>query len=215
MTRPGSPLPPPSGLLAVGVLVTMIVALSYVRFVLLPSQARPDELVFDFRNPMLDAVPGEQVLQGRADDPSQEYCIVVRPEGVVTRSHEGPERIGLQRDLRRTPGYLACSVRDVDRQRGGCGGPEAERDVLLYGLNTFGMPIDANVVVQTLTPQRLRWGERTVEVYRATFQRYGLQAAAWSTWLTNEAPVTGAVQTEAVQGERSDRSIFREVLPGE
>lgn len=215
MNASASRLPPASGILAVGVLLTMLVALSYVRFVLLPSQLHPDPLVFDFRNPMLDAVPGEMVLQGREDDRSQEFCIVVREEGAVTRTHAGPERIGLQRDLRHTPGYLACSVRDVDRSRGGCGGPEAERDVVLYGLNGFGMPIDANVVVQTLMPQRVRWGERTVEVYTATFQRYGLQAAAWSTWLTNEAPVTGAVRTEAVQGTRTDRSVFREVLPGE
>jgi hypothetical protein len=210
-----SRLPPPSGVLAVGVLLTMLVALSYVRFVLLPSQVRPEPLEFDWRNPMLDAVPGEMVLQGREDDPTQELCIVVRPEGVVTRTHTGPERIGMLGQLRHSPGYLACSVRDVDRRRGGCGGVEAERDVVLYGLNGFGMAIDTNVVVQTLMPQRVRWGERTVVVYTATFQRYGLQAAAWSTWLTNEAPVTGAVRTEAVQGTRTDRSVFREVLPGE
>ncbi len=215
MTERSSSLPPPAGLFAVGVLLAMIVALSYVRFVLIPSQTKSDPIGFDFRNPLLDAVPGERILQAAEHDPSQEICVVVRDEGVVTRTRNGPDRIGLQRDLRRSPGYLACSLRDLDRRRGGCGGEEFERDTVLYGLNGFGMPIDSNVVVQTLQPQRIRWADRTIEVYRATFQRYGLQAAAWSTWITQDVPVTGAVRQETVQGDRTSASTYREMLPGE
>lgn len=215
MSERPSRLPAPSGLLAVGVLTAMIIALSYVRFVLVPSQQQPEALAFDFRNPLLDAVPGERILQASGQDASQEICVVVRPEGVVTRPHDGPERIGLQRDLRHAPAYLACSLRAVDRRRGGCGGAETEREVVLYGLNGFGMPMDTNVVVQTLQPMRVLWGDRTIDVYRATFQRYGLQAAAWATWITHDVPVTGAVRTEVIQGEHTASSVFREVLPGE
>ena len=87
--------------------------------------------------------------------------------------------------------------------------------MVLYGLNGFGMPVDSNVVIQTLQPMRMHWGERTIDVYRATFQRYGLQSAAWATWITYDVPVTGAVRTEVIQGERTASSVFREVLPGE
>lgn len=203
-----------SGLFAVGALVAMALTLAYVRFVILPAQASAEPLGFSFRNPMLDAVPGERVLQRSEDDPSHEQCVVVRAEGVVLRPYRGPERIRQLSDLRHQPAYLACSMRDVEGPHGGCGGEEAERDVILYGLNHFGMPVDANTVAQSLMPERVRWGDRTVTVLRVALQRYGLQAAAWSTWLAHEAPVTGAVRMETLRSEgRTAGLVFREVLP--
>lgn len=174
------------------VLLTMIVVLGYLRFQVLPQQAGAEPLPFAFVNPMLDAQPGEKVLFFPRDNPTNQSCSVVRPEGVVLRPHKGPERVEQHHDLRQGLPYLACSIRAAQRGADTCGG--AEVDTVLYALNYFGMPVDTPVRITSIRPRWMKWGERELAVYHVMFQRYGTLGGRWSTFLAPEAPVAGLVK---------------------
>lgn len=194
------------------VLLTMIVVLAYLRYEVLPNQAKAEPLTFAFVNPMLDARPGEKVLFFPTDNPTNRACSVVRPEGVVLRPHRGPERIAQHGDLREGLPYLACSIRRAQGGAETCGG--AESDTVLYALNYFGMPTDTPVRVASIRPRWMKWGERELTVYHVVFERYGTLGGRWNTFLAHEAPVAGLVKWSSLLPFKTE-VYFRPVGDGQ
>ena len=216
MTRARPEPTPPAGLrgrfgerFTVIVLAAMAAALAYVYFGLLPTQETGEALAFEFVNPMLDAQPGEKVLFYAVDYPARRSCSVVRPEGVVLRPHQGPERLGSQTGLRTELPYLACSIRTARGGSDTCGG--AATDDVLYALNYFGMPSDTDVRVDSIRPRWMKWEERELVVYEVVFERYGALGGRWTTYLAEAAPVAGLVKWTSLLPHQTV-VVYREVL---
>jgi hypothetical protein len=197
-------------LFTVAVLAAMVVALAYVRFHLLPAQHETRPVAFDFENPMLDARPGEKVLFWSPEYPAQRTCSEVRPEGVVLRPHQGPDRIGNHTGLRTGLPYLPCSIHTARRGPDTCGGPSTGN--VIYALNYFGMPADTDVRVDSIRPRWMRWEERDLVVYEVVLERYGVLGGRWTTYLSKEAPVAGLVKWTSLL-PRQSVVVYRE-LPG-
>lgn len=193
----------------VGVLLVMVVALAYVRFVLLPSQDAPEPLAFRFENPMLDARPGERVLFLDTQYPTSQSCAVVLDPGLVLRPHGGPDTLGREKDLRTSLPYLACSIHDAHRGKDTCGAKQT--GIVLYALNYFGMPTDTKVRVDSIRPSWMKWGERELPVYQVVFQRYGALGGLWTTYLAHEAPVTGLVKWTSLLPHKTT-VVYREII---
>ena len=196
------------------VLAAMITTLAYVRFVLLPKQRQPGTVEFRLRNPLLDARVGDRVLFVNPMQPGVEACIVVREPGLVLRPHKGPDRVGAVRDLKRQPAYLACSLREVrSKEEGGCGGADTEMEVILYGMNAFGMQVDLKVAVQSIQPQVQKWGDREVVVYKVALQGYGPNNSRYTTFLSEDAPVSGLIFMQRLTPTgRIEKFTYREML---
>jgi hypothetical protein len=192
------------------VLAAMAAALGFVRFHVLPQQEDPEPLAFAWVNPMLDARPGEKAVFFRKENPGQVSCSVVRPEGVVLRPHDGPDRIGPHGDLRQALPYLPCSIREGRRAGASCDGPES--DTVLYALNYFGMPGDTYVRVDSIRPRWMSWGGRDLVVYEVVFERYGALGGRWTTYLSEAAPVAGLVKWTSLLPHRTEVH-YREPLP--
>lgn len=216
-----SPTPEPAAtkrdslalMFTVGVLAAMITTLAYVYFVVLPRQDDPQSVEFHFRNPLLNARRGDHVLFVNPTQPGLEACIVVLDDALVLRPHKGPDQIGPVRDLKRQPAYLACAIRPVRADEGGCPKSRPTDDVVLYGLNAFGMQVDHKVAVQSVQPQRQKWGDREVVVYKVALEGYGPNIGRYTTYLTEGAPVAGLIymQTLSPSGEVR-KYTFRELL---
>lgn len=191
------------------VLAAMVAVLGYVRLYLLPSQGSPEPLEFAFRNPMLDAQEGEAVLFYSRENPNAKSCSIVQPGGVVLRPHKGRDHIASFGGLRRSLPYLACSIHEERRGVGTCEGKQT--DTVLYALNNFGMPLDTDVRVDTIRPRWMKWGERELAVYEVISERYGNLEGRWTTYLAEEAPVTGLVKWSSLT-PRHMEVHFREVL---
>jgi hypothetical protein len=176
----------------VAVLAAMAAALGYVRFHLLPAQSNPEPLAFAYRNPMLDAQPGERALFHQRGQPNNQSCVVVREGGLVLRPPRGPERIGREVGLHQSLPYLACTIYDGKRGQPTCGG--SSNKPALYGLNYFGMPADTRVRVDSIRPRWVKWGERELVAYEVVFERFGPLSGRWTTFTAEEAPVTGLVK---------------------
>lgn len=193
------------------VLVTMAIALGYVRFQVLPAQAEGEPLVFAFENPMLDARPGERAMFFNPEYPGNRSCSVVRKEGLVLRPHKGVEGIGEHAGLRTGLPYVACDIHNAQYGPNSCGG--ARTGTVIYALNFFGMPADTQVRVDSIRPRWMRWEERDLVVYEVVFERYGSLGGRWTTYLAHEAPVTGLVKWTSLLPNETV-VIYREVLDG-
>lgn len=196
---------------ALVVLAAMVAALGYVRFVLLPAQAAGEPVPFAYENPLLDAQPGERAMFFQPDYPANRSCVVVRPEGVVLRPRKGPEQITEFAGLRTGLPYLAVDVHNVQRGPQPCGGKKTGS--VVYGLNYFGMPIDTQVRVDSIRPRLMRWEERDLVVYEVVFERYGSLGGRWTTYLAQEAPVTGMVKWTSLLPHQTT-VVYREVVDG-
>lgn len=193
----------------VGVLLVMAVVLGYVRFVLLPEQDKPEPLAFRFENPMLDARPGERVLFFPLDKPTNQSCSVVIESGPTLRPHAGPERLGEHNNLRTALPYLGCAIHNAARGANVCGG--AQKGLVLYALNYFGMPSDTQVRVDSIRPRWMKWGERELPVYEVVLQRYGALGGRWTTYVAPEAPVAGLVKWTSLLPAKTV-VLYREIL---
>jgi hypothetical protein len=195
------------------VLLVIALLLGYVRFVVIGKGAVASPAPFDFRNPMLDAREGEC---HEIEDSSEVAvtCESVVAPGVVLRPAGGPERLGGDYErLRRMPPYLACQLRYPEAGRG-CAGLEDGKpgQWLLYGLNHFGLPLGISAEVTVIQPLTKIWQGRVHRTYQVQMLRHGAQAGPWNVWLSDEAPVTGAVYREYQRGkERTQHVVFREV----
>jgi hypothetical protein len=191
------------------VLAAMTLVLGYVRLELLPKQASPEPLAFQWNNPMLDAKPGERVLYFPFKNPTNKSCSVVRSEGLVLRPMQGPDRISDHQGLRTKLPYLACVIHREERGAALCGGPEGE--TVIYALNYFGMPGDTKVRIDSIRPRWMTWGQRELVVYEVVMERYGVLGGRWTTYLAEEAPVTGLVKWSSLMPQKSEVH-FREIL---
>lgn len=191
------------------VLAAMTLVLGYVRLELLPKQASPEPLPFEWNNPMLDAKAGERVLFFPFRNPTNKSCSVVRPEGLVLRPLQGPESISDHYRLRTKLPYLACVMRKVEPGVALCAGPEGE--TVIYALNYFGMPGDTKVRIDSIRPRWMKWGQREMVVYEVIMERYGVLGGRWTTYLAEEAPVTGLVKWHSLLPHKTEVH-FREIL---
>lgn len=195
------------------VLAAMVTTLAYVRFVLLPAQQPSTSVEFHLTNPLLDARVGDRVLFVNPMQPGVEACIVVREPGLVLRPHKGPDRVGTVRDLKRQPAYLACSLREVRPNEGGCGGADTEMEVVLYGANFFGMQVDHKVAVQSIQPRIQKWGDREIVVYKVALQGYGPNNSRYTTYLSEDAAVSGLIYMQRLTPTGVvQKYTFREML---
>ncbi len=193
------------------VLAAMAIALGYLRFQVLPAQSKGEPLAFAFENPMLDARPGERALFFQPEYPANRSCSVVREEGVVLRPHKGVESIGEHAGLRTGLPYLACDIHNAQSGPQPCGGQFS--GTVLYGLNYFGMPVDTQVRVDSIRPRWMRWEQRDLVVYEVVFERYGSLGGRWTTYIAEEAPVTGLVKWTSLLPKQTI-VIYREVVDG-
>jgi hypothetical protein len=201
--------------LVAAVLVVIALLLGYVRFVVLADRPAAAVPTFDLRNPMLDARVGEcHELEDSSQHPGTVSCVAVHEPGVVLRPAGGPESLGPAYErLRRMPPYLVCAVRYPQGGKG-CGPDGGEPDeLLLFGLNHFGVPLGISAEVVHVQPVVKRWQGRVHQTYQVQLLRHGALAGPWTVWLSEEAPVTGAVYREYAHGKRmkAERVIYREV----
>jgi hypothetical protein len=196
------------------VLLVIALLLGYVRFVVLRTSAVTSPAPFDFRNPMLDAREGECHEIEDSSEVGVVTCESVAAPGVVLRPAVGPEELGTDYDgLRRMPPYLVCQLRYPESGRG-CAGLEDRKPApyQLFGLNHFGLPLRISGEVMQIQPHTKTWQGRVHRTYQVQMLRHGAQHGPWTVWLSDEAPVTGAVYREYQRGEtRTQHVVFREV----
>jgi hypothetical protein len=196
------------------VLLVIALLLGYVRFVVLAKGSVTRPAPFDFRNPMLDAREGECHEIEDSSEVGAVTCESVVAPGVVLRPAAGPDRLGGDYEhLRRMPPYLACQLRYPEAGRG-CAGVDDGKpgQWQLYGLNHFGLPLRISAEAMVIQPLTKTWQGRVHRTYQVQMLRHGAQAGPWTVWISDEAPVTGAVYREYQRGrERTQHVVFREV----
>jgi hypothetical protein len=185
------------------VLAAMVGVLLYVRLEVVEGAGRGEAPAFVFENPLLDAHPGERVLFYDRSAPQNLSCMIVREEAVVLRPMEGPDRIGEFDGLKRQLPYLACEFHDLARGERGCAAGTSRAQPVIYALNYFGLPYDSQVRIDSMQPLRVRWGDRDVVVFEIVYERYGILAGTWRTYVTPEAPVAGLVKMTALRSADS------------
>ena len=188
-------------------LVAAVVSLAYVYFEVIPRRAPLEPLPFDVSNPMLDAAIGECVTLDTTPTQGGVACLDVRKPGVVLRPRGGPSRLGIYRGLKRQRPYLACAVRYPPPGKD-CADAEGREEILLFGLNRFGMPLDMELTLDGITPRWVRKGGRDLFVYEAQLTQYGPAAGAWFVALHPGAPVTGAVLRRHVSERQMQQTLF-------
>lgn len=188
-------------------LVAAAVALGYVYFFVVRAKPVPDPEPFDLKNPMLDAVPGECVVLDTTPSQGGVVCVKVQEPGLMVRPREGPSRLGLYRNLKRSRPYLACGLRFPPPGQG-CDEAEGHEEILLFDLNAFGMPHDLHVALDGITPRWVQRGGRYLFVYEAQLTQYGRAPATWFVSLHPTAPVTGAVLRRQVTARHVQETIF-------
>lgn len=195
------------------VLCLMVAVLGYIRFVGMGGTLEPDAPEFSFRNPLLAAQPGERVLFYAREQPQQVSCLVVRPEGVVTRPARGPEHLGILGDLRRERPYVATEYKALERGDLACGPSSVPAQAVLYPLNDLGMPQGTQVRMHSIQPLRVRWRDRELVVYEVVFERYGMLPGTWRTYLSEDAPALGLVKRTALHPNRGAEEVhFQELV---
>ncbi len=197
------------------VLLVIALLLGYVRFVVVPQrQPEAGTPPFDLRNPMLDARVGECVELEDSGHPGETSCSVVIEPGLVVRPTDGPEALPGNTRLRRMPPYLVTAARFPEPGKGGCATSEGKRDeIVLYDLNLFGMPMGIPAEVVQIQPMWKKWQGRVHYTYQVQMLRYGNLAGPWTSWISEDAPVTGVVHREYTYGsqQRHAQIIYREV----
>jgi hypothetical protein len=198
--------------LVVAVLVLMAAVLAWVRVSRHAGEAAVDEAVFDLRNPLLHARPGQCVEIVPDHARGLVHCVVVRPEGAVERPREGPVTLGHHRGLRSASPYLACTLHAFEPGSGGCatGTPAGEPEDQLYDLNGFGTLKDLALRVDSIRLTRIRVGGRAREAYEVAMQKYeaGGPPGTWIAYVAPDVPVLGLAAVRflpqgAVQREQS------------
>jgi hypothetical protein len=190
------------------VIVLLLIAgfLGYLRFVVLPAQAQADGIEFAYENPLLETEPGDCVGGQAALEPGREKCFVVTQR--VERPASGPEHVPGYEDLRRLPAYVVLEMRTVSDQAG-CGGDVEE--VVLRGMNNFGLDPISQVSVQSIRPVWMRYAGREGVLYEVVMIRYDVPSQ-YTMYISPEMPVMGLVKQERyTETGPAESAYFREI----
>lgn len=190
------------------VIVLLLIAgfLGYLRFVVLPGQAQADDLEFAYENPLLDTEPGDCVGGQAALEPGREKCFVVTQR--VERPASGPDRVPGYEELRRSPAYVVIEMRSVT-DRAGCGGEVEE--IVLRGMNNFGLDPISQVTVQSIRPVWMRYAGREGVLYEVVMTRFDVPSQ-YTMYFTPDWPVMGLVKQERfTENGPAESAYFRKI----
>jgi hypothetical protein len=196
--------------LVVVFLVLAVGVLAYVRFEVVPAKAGPPPAEFDLRNPMLDARIGECVEVESTTRPGEIVCMEVVDPATVMRPRFGPDRVGPDEGVRRSPPYLVCRLR-YPRRGSSCPGADDDPAVLeRFDLNGFGLPSSTLPLAETIRPLWVERAGRYRFVYEVALTLYAGVRGVWIVYLDPDAPVTGTIYRSFAR-ERADYVVFREI----
>lgn len=200
--------------LALGAMVAVL-ALIYIEMARAPGPRPAAE--FDWQNPMLLAQPGQCVEVGDSSSPGTASWLVVRSPGVVLRPYEGPKTIQgwvhpSLTDPRLFPPYLLGESRRAPEADRPAGLPVEKESPYIFPLNSFGMPIEATVVLRDIgIVEDVKWNGRTRRGYAVGLYRYDSQwNGPWVVYASKDAPVLGTMMREyAPKVGQRNRQTFR------
>jgi len=193
--------------ITVVVLLLLTGFLAYLAFVVIPGQAPPEELPFEYDNPLLAAQPGDCVAGQASLDPGHEMCFLVTDR--VERPARGPERLPGYEGLKRLPGYLVLELHDMGDRASGCGGDLEE--IVLRGFNQFGLDPVSQVAVDSIRPVWMSYGGKEDILYEVVLVRFDVPGT-YVMYVSPEMPVMGLVKQERfTEGGSVERVYFREV----
>jgi len=187
----------PSGGLAEPVVLAFLVlaaaVLGWLHWKVLPQESAPRPLAFDFVNPMLDAEVGECVAVESESRPEEVTCVRVREPGVVLRPNDLELRLPRFGEMQRRAPYMVCELRYPPTGQG-CDVPPVHRDLEVYALGGFGLPMTVPALLESIQPRWVERGGRYRFVYEIQMHRYGrFQQGAHILYVDPEQPVTGIV----------------------
>lgn len=185
--------------LALGAMVAVL-ALVLVDVSRAATPERPPD--FDWQNPLLLAQPGQCVEIGDSSSPGISTWLAVRAPGVVLRPFDGPKTIAgwshpALVDPRTFPAYLLVETRRPPEPDRPAGLPPEKESPYVFPLNSFGMPIEARVVLLGIEPVKVPWNGQTRRAYAVQLSRYDSQMGGpWVVYTSKEAPVLGTLRRE-------------------
>ena len=209
--------PPASGLerIVALALAAMAIVLLLVWLDLRRAPALPPAPPFDFQNPLLLAQPGQCVEVSEDTTPGSATWLVVRPPGVVLRPYEAAKSLSgwlnpSWPNPKKFPPYISCDERPAPSAPTAPGAPPAKTEVLVFPLNSFGMPLESAVVLRSINQATVTWNGRTRVAYQANLIGYLESPGPWIVYMAKDAPVLGVMRREFWAGtERSGRFTFR------
>lgn len=189
--------------LTVFVLLLIVSFLAYVYLGFLPKQEQARVVAFDYRNPLLSAVPGDCVGARASDDPGSEMCFIVRQS--VLRPNRGPATLPGHTELRRTLPYVALDLHVATSGVLGCGGPLPT--TTLRAFNHFGLDPASQVAVERIVPVWAKWsGGKEGILYEVTMRRFDSNSM-YVSFISPDVPITGLVKQE-ILGEKSADNVW-------
>ena len=187
-------------------------------FVWVDQRRRPEVRslpAFDWENPMLNAQPGQCVEVSEDTTPGSATWLTVRSPGVVLRPFEAAKSLTgwinpRWPDPKTFPPYLACDERPAPSGAPAMGTPPARSELLVFPLNSFGLPLESTVVLRSIEQGEAGWNGQTRPTYMATLAGYLDAPGMWTVFTSKDAPVLGVMRREFFIGEgRSGKYRFR------
>lgn len=209
--------PPASGLERIVSLSLLAMAIVLL-LVWIDQRRRPEAPPpppFDWQNPMLNAQPGQCVEVSEDTTPGSATWLTVRPTGVVLRPFEAAKSLKgwispRWPDPKTFPPYLACDERPAPSAALPAGSPQARSELLVFPLNSFGLPLESTVVLRSIEQGEAVWNGKTRPAYMATLAGYLDAPGMWTVFTSTDAPVLGVMRREFFVGEgRSGKYRFR------
>jgi hypothetical protein len=181
--------------------------LGYLNFVVIPGQSPPEDLPFEFENPLLAAKPGDCVAGQGSLEPGREKCFIVIER--VERPARGPEHLPGYDELRRMPPYVVLELHDLGDRAEGCGGTLEE--IVLRGLNQFGLDPISQVAVDSIRPVWMSYGGKQDILYEVFLERFDVPSQ-YIMYISPDMPVMGLVKQERLtENGPAERAYFREI----
>jgi hypothetical protein len=171
---------------------------------------------FDFVNPLLSVQAGECVEVSSESAVAPASWLIVRAPGVVMRPFAAKPKIPgwispRFPDPQSFPAFLVCDAKPA-RPAGKPAEPLPPRreEPLVFGLNGFGLPLDAMGELRDIGQTTVSWGGQRRRAYAVGLVRHGNVSGPWIIFMAKDVPALGTMERKYVRANgETERQLFR------